>query len=89
MKKIYVAPQVELMAVMIDKHLCADSSRRVLQPDARWGSNLPESEHGNASWVNEGYSTGTSEWSGIGAAIPVGDDDGNMNNRAHKGLWED
>lgn len=90
MKQIYIAPQVDVTTVLIERHLCAESNtRHVLEPSSRWGSNLPESEHGNASWVNEGYTTGTVDWEGIGAAIPVGEDDGSMNSRGNTGLWED
>lgn len=89
MKKLYIAPQVEVTTVLVERHLCAESTRRILEPDSRWGSNLPESLHGNASWVNEGYTNASVEWDGIGAAIPVGEDDGSMNSRSNTSLWED
>lgn len=87
MKKIYVAPQVEVTTVLMERHLCADSTRRILDTGARWGSNLSGVEHGNVDWVNE-KDFAEVTWEGVNA-VPVGEDDGSMNSRGNTSLWED
>ncbi len=76
MKKIYIAPQVEVAETTMQYTICQYSVK------STWGGNDPDNnqEFVNDIWHNEGYDHNN--------LINVTDDNGTLDSQSNSGLWE-
>ncbi|MBR1402011.1 MAG: hypothetical protein IJ604_14115 [Prevotella sp.] len=94
MKSAYIKPVLEITHIEVKTAMLAGSRyptavRFGLSSDDPYNFYKGTTFFGNDSWVNEGYAPGTPAQPGGDGVLIIGEDDGNMNSRGKRSLWDD
>lgn len=89
MKRVYVKPEIEQVAQLIENPLCAGTKQKIIvKPYSYFGEKESENQYSQNSWINEQKTS--SEIQGWDPVVPVaGDDDWGLTSRGNNSLWED